>query len=55
MPGFTQIPNDEVFDNPLWIADQFTRGQAFIDLYRLAQYTYLLKTWSGRVVYGEFR
>jgi len=38
MPGFTQIPNDEVFDNPLWIADQFTRGQAFIDLYRLAQF-----------------
>jgi len=38
MPGFTQIPNDEVFDDPLWTADQFTKGQAFIDLYRLAQF-----------------
>ena len=38
MPGFTQIPNDEVFDDPLWTADKFTKGQALIDLYRLAQF-----------------
>ena len=38
MPGFTQIPNDEVFDDPLWTADEFTKGQALIDLYRLAQF-----------------
>ena len=36
MPGFTQIPNDEVFDDPLWTASPFTKGQAYIDLYRLA-------------------
>jgi len=38
MPGFTRIPNDDVFDNSLWTADKFTKGQAFIDLYRLAQF-----------------
>ena len=38
MPGFTQIPNDEVFDDPLWTADKFTKGQALIDLYKLAQF-----------------
>ena len=38
MPGFTQIPNDEVFDDPLWTADTFTKGQALIDLYKLAQF-----------------
>ena len=38
MPGFTQIPNDEMFGDPLWIADKFTKGQALIDLYRLAQF-----------------
>ena len=38
MPGFTQIPNDEMFGDPLWTADKFTKGQALIDLYRLAQF-----------------
>ena len=38
MPGFTQIPNDEVFNDPLWTADKFTKGQALIDLYKLAQF-----------------
>ena len=38
MPGFTQIPNDEIFGDPLWTADKFTKGQALIDLYRLAQF-----------------
>jgi len=38
VPGFTQIPNDEVFDDPLWTAENFTKGQAHIDLYRLAQF-----------------
>ena len=30
--------HDEVFDDPLWTADKFTKGQALIDLYRLAQF-----------------
>ena len=38
MPGFTQITNDEVFDDPLWTMDKFTKGQALIDLYKLAQF-----------------
>jgi len=38
VPGFTQIPNDEMFGDPLWTADKFTKGQALIDLYRLAQF-----------------
>ena len=38
MPGFTQIPNDEVFDDPLWTADKFTKGMALVDLYNLAQF-----------------
>jgi hypothetical protein len=38
MPGFTQIPNDEVFNDPLWTSDRFTKGQALVDLYKLAQY-----------------
>jgi hypothetical protein len=38
VPGFTQIPNDEVFDDPLWTADKFTKAQAHVDLYRLAQF-----------------
>ena len=37
MPGFTQIPN-EVFDDSLWIAEKFTKAQAYADLYRLAQF-----------------
>ena len=37
MPGFTQIPND-VFDDSLWTAAKFTKAQAYIDLYRLAQF-----------------
>ena len=38
MPGFTQIPNDEVFNDPLWTSDRFTKGQALVDLYKLAQF-----------------
>ena len=38
MPGFTQIPNDWVFDGPLWTSEKFTKGMALIDLYRLQQY-----------------
>ena len=38
MPGFTQIPNDEVFDDPLWTSEPFTKGQAICALYRLAQF-----------------
>ena len=38
MPGFTQIPNDWVFDDPLWTSEKFTKGMALIDLYRLQQY-----------------
>ena len=38
MPGFTQIPNDEAFDDGLWTADTFTKGQALVDLYSLAQF-----------------
>jgi len=38
VPGFTQIPNDNVFDDSLWTSEKFTKGQAFIDLYRLAQF-----------------
>ena len=38
MPGFTQIPNDWVFDDPLWTSEKFTKGMALIDLYRLKQY-----------------
>jgi hypothetical protein len=37
MPGFTQIPND-VFDDPLWTSEKFTKAQAYADLYRLAQF-----------------
>ena len=38
MPGFTQIPNEWVFDDPLWTSEKFTKGQAYCDLYRLAQF-----------------
>ena len=38
MHGFTQIPNDWVFDDPLWTSEKFTKPMALIDLYRLAQY-----------------
>jgi hypothetical protein len=38
VPGFTQIPNDEVFNDPLWTSDRFTKGQALVDLYKLAQF-----------------
>jgi hypothetical protein len=38
MPGFTQIPNEWVFDDPLWASEKFTKGQAYCDLYRLAQF-----------------
>jgi len=38
MPGFTQIPNDWVFDDPLWTSEKFTKGMALSDLYRLQQY-----------------
>ena len=37
MAGFTQIPNI-VFDDDRWTSQVFTRGQAFADLYRLAQF-----------------
>ena len=38
MPGFTQIPNEWVFDDPLWTSEKFTKAQAYCDLYRLAQF-----------------
>ena len=38
MPGFTQIPNEWVFDDPLWTSGPFTKPQAYIDLYSLAQF-----------------
>ena len=38
MPGFTQIPNDYVFDDPLWTSEPQTKGSAHSDLYRLAQF-----------------
>ena len=38
MPGFTQIPNDHVFDDPLWTSEPMTKGQAYADLYKLAQF-----------------
>ena len=38
MYGFTQIPNDWVFDDPLWTSEKFTKPMALIDLYSLAQY-----------------
>jgi len=38
MPGFTQIPNDYVFDDPLWTSEKMTKGQAYADLYKLAQF-----------------
>ena len=38
MPGFTQIPNDWVFDDPLWTSEKFIKGMALVDLYRLQQY-----------------
>ena len=38
MPGFTQIPNDHVFDDPLWTSEKMTKGQAYADLFRLAQF-----------------
>ena len=37
MSGFTQIPN-VVFDDGLWTSEKVTKGQAHIDLYRLAQF-----------------
>lgn len=38
MPGFTQIPNDHIFDDPLWTSEPMTKGQAYADLFRLAQF-----------------
>ena len=38
MPGFTQIPNDFVFDDPLWTSEPQTKGGAHADLYRLVQF-----------------
>jgi len=38
MPGFTQIPNEYVFDDPLWTSEKMTKGQAYADLFRLAQF-----------------
>jgi len=38
MPGFTQVPNDWVFDDPFWTSEPFTKPQAYIDLFKLAQF-----------------
>ena len=33
MPGFTQIPNEYVFDDPLWTSEKMTKGQAYADYF----------------------
>jgi hypothetical protein len=51
MSGFTQIPNEWVFDDPLWTSEKFTKPQAYIDLYKLAQYKPGIVNKRGNIIH----
>lgn len=50
MRGFTQIPNDDVFEHPLWGNDVYTKREALIELYYLAQFKERDLEVRGRII-----